>query len=446
MAPRRGVQRLVMGVVGLALASVAVIPAQGAVPVTRSAHHPVPAPIAPDDAMQELGVVGTPDPVVPSTLTAASAAPDGAIPGRAADGRAGATAQRLGDAVREVRRVSTPVPARSRVEAFTIAVTGDVLPHLPVVAAARRADGSYDFRPLLRGISRPLRAADLALCHLEVPLTRDLAALSGYPVFSAPHGLADALAHVGYDGCSVASNHALDRGTTGIGETLRALDRAGLGHAGTARTRHEARRVRAYHVRGRRVAHLSYTYGLNGAVVPSDRPWTVNLIDRRQILRDARRARRHGADLVLVSLHWGIEYVTAPTAAQRRLAGRLLAAPAVDALIGHHAHVVQPLGRRHGKVVAYGLGNLLSNQSAACCRAATQDGVVVRLVVRERRDGSLRIRDAEYVPTMVRHPRRRVVAVRQALRRGASGVYATQLRASLRRTRRAIGDVAVLSD
>jgi poly-gamma-glutamate synthesis protein (capsule biosynthesis protein) len=174
-----------MGVVGLALASVAVIPAQ-AVPVMRSAHHPVPAPTAPDDAMQALGVVGTPDlVVVPSTLTAASAAPDGAIPGRAADGLAGATAHRKVDAVREVRRVSTRVPARSR-------VTGDVLPHLPVVAAARRADGSYDFRPLLRGIRRPLRAADLALCHLEVPLTRNLAALSGYPVFSAPHGLADA--------------------------------------------------------------------------------------------------------------------------------------------------------------------------------------------------------------------------------------------------------------
>jgi hypothetical protein len=159
----------------------------------RSAHHPVPAPTAPDDAMQALGVVGTPDlVVVPSTLTAASAAPDGAIPGRAADGLAGATAHRKVDAVREVRRVSTRVPARSRVKAFTIAVTGDVLPHLPVVAAARRADGSYDFRPLLRGIRRPLRAADLALCHLEVPLTRNLAALSGYPVFSAPHGLADA--------------------------------------------------------------------------------------------------------------------------------------------------------------------------------------------------------------------------------------------------------------
>ncbi|HSJ44773.1 MAG TPA: CapA family protein [Euzebyales bacterium] len=349
-------------------------------------------------------------------------------------------------AAREVMRFSVRVPVRSRSTTFTIAVTGDVLPHLPVIAAARRVHGSYDFRTLLRGIRRPIRTAHLALCHLEVPLTRDLTALSGYPAFNAPHHLAAALADVGYDGCSVASNHALDRGTPGVGETLRALDRAGLGHAGTARTRREAQRVRIYRVRGRRVAHLSYTYGLNGAMVPSDRPWTVDLIDRRRILHDARRARRHGAELVVISLHWGAEYVTAPTAAQRRLARRLLASPAVDGLVGHHAHVVQPVGRRHGKVVVYGLGNLLSNQTAACCRPATQDGVIVRLIVGERRDGSLGIRRVEYVPTMVRHPQRRVVAVRRALRRGASGAYAAQLRTSLRRTRRAIGRIAVLSE
>jgi poly-gamma-glutamate synthesis protein (capsule biosynthesis protein) len=330
---------------------------------------------------------------------------------------------------------------------LTIAVTGDILPHLPVQAAARRADGSYDFRPLLRGVGGPIRAADLALCHLEVPLTRDRADLSGYPVFGAPDQLADALADVGYDGCSVASNHALDRGVAGVGATLRALDRAGLGHTGTARSRREARRPPLYRVRGSRIAHLSYTYGLNGAVVPADRLWAVNLIDPRRILRDARRVRRRGADLVLVRLHWGTEYITTPTPSQRRLAGRLLASAAVDALIGHHAHVVQPVARRHGKVVVYGLGNLLSNQSAACCRAATQDGVVVRLGVRERRDGTLRIRDVAYVPTMVRHPQRRVVAVRRVLRRGgASGTYAAQLRASLRRTRRAIGDGATLTD
>lgn len=438
MAPRRGVLRVVMGLVGLALASAAMFPAHGITSVAGSARDGGRTPADPDRTLRSPAVVRPSAPTIPLIAPGIREPADG--------GRGDVPAEHDVAAVREVMRLSVRVPVRSRPSTFTIAVTGDVLPHMPVIAAARRAHGSYDFRPLLRGIRRPIRAADLALCHLEAPLTRDLTALSGYPVFNAPHHLAAALAHVGYDGCSVASNHAMDRGTTGVRETLRALDRAGLGHAGTARTRREARRVRMYAVQGRQVAHLSYTYGLNGAVVPSDRPWTVDLVDRRSILRDARRARRHGADLVVVSLHWGAEYVTAPTAAQRRLAGRLLTSRAVDALVGHHAHVVQPVARRHGKVVAYGLGNLLSNQTAACCRAATQDGVIVRLVIGERRDGSLRVHRVEYVPTMVRHPQRSVVVVRRALRRDASGAFAAQLRASLRRTRRAIGRIAVLSD
>lgn len=334
-------------------------------------------------------------------------------------------------------RRSAPAPVT-----FTIVAGGDVLPHGPVIAAARRR-GRYDFRPLLAGIRGPVSKADLALCHLEVPLTRDLNALSGYPVFNAPHHLADALASIGFDGCSVASNHALDKGPAGVASTLRALAAADLGATGTARTPRERRRIRTYRVRGVRVAHLSFTYGLNGHVPP--RRWMVNVIEPRAILADARRARRRGADAVVVSLHWGREYQSTPTSEQRRLAKRLLASSAVDVIIGHHAHVVQPVARRRGKVVAYGLGNLLSNQTAACCVAATQDGVLLRLIATRRPNGVVRVRRVEYIPTMVRHPGRRVVAVRRALRRASTPAERRQLRASLGRTRSAIGDQAVLA-
>lgn len=345
------------------------------------------------------------------------------------------------DRASEVRRARVPAPAPARV---TVAVTGDILPHQPVLDAARRSDGTFDFRPLLAGIRRPIAAADLALCHLEVPLTADRTRLSTYPRFNAPTELAAALADIGYDGCSVASNHAFDRGTPGVRATLEALDAAGLGHAGTARTRRESRRVRIYDVPPARIAHLSYTYGLNGMVLPTDRRWSVDLIERRRILADAGRARRAGANVVIVSLHWGQEYVSTPTPQQDRLARRLLRAPQVDVLVGHHAHVVQPVARRRGKVVVFGMGNLLSNQTAACCVAGTQDGVIVRLVLQPRGDGSFAVRRVTYLPTVVRHPDRRVVLVHRALAGGAHGDWRRQLRASLQRTRRAIGDDATL--
>lgn len=71
---------------------------------------------------------------------------------------------------------------------FTVVGTGDVLSHMPVVEHSIQADGSYDYAPLVADIRPFIEGADLALCHQEVPLTRDEASAHGYPVFAAPAG------------------------------------------------------------------------------------------------------------------------------------------------------------------------------------------------------------------------------------------------------------------
>src|SRR5438094_241980 len=82
-----------------------------------------------------------------------------------------------------------------------------------------------------------------------------------------------ALAATGYDGCSTASNHTLDDGAGGIRRTLDALDRAGVRHAGSARTEAEARTVTVLRAGTARVAHLAYTYDTNGFPLPPGQPW-----------------------------------------------------------------------------------------------------------------------------------------------------------------------------
>jgi poly-gamma-glutamate capsule biosynthesis protein CapA/YwtB (metallophosphatase superfamily) len=251
------------------------------------------------------------------------------------------------------------------------------------------------FRPI-----RPLvRRADLSICHVETPI--GAGRISGYPLFNAPRELAAAIAWTGWDACTTASNHSVDRGPTGIRKTLGALDRAGVRHTGTARSRREARRILILPVGGIDVALLSYTYGTNG--LPVTRSWSVNRIERGKIVRDARRARQRGADLVIAAFHWGVEYVHEPTAAQRALARFLLRRGIVDAIVGQHAHVVQPIRRIAGRFVVYGEGNLLSAQSAACCRPETQDGLIAVLRVRVEA-GRARVVRADYVPTRVRRP------------------------------------------
>ncbi len=352
-------------------------------------------------------------------LLASDSAPDvGPQPGRATAG---------GEA--------PPAPRTTPDEHVSVAVSGDLLAHLPIVEQARRhagPRGGYDFAPMLRRLRPLVRGADLALCHLETTLQPG--APAGYPRFRSPPALARAIAATGWDACSTASNHAVDHGQAGVRSTLDALDAAGLPHTGTYRSARARRRPLILRVRGVRAAFLSYTATTNG--LPRPHPWSVNLADPRLIIGDARRARARGADIVLVNLHWGTEYRHSPDEQQWRLARRLAASSAITAVVGQHAHVVQPIRRVGRRWVVFGAGNLLSNQTAACCTAAAQDGMVVILRLRVR-GGRAAVTGIEYTPTWVRHPDFTVLPVGEALRQRLADP--SVLRASWKRTVAVVG-------
>jgi poly-gamma-glutamate capsule biosynthesis protein CapA/YwtB (metallophosphatase superfamily) len=294
-------------------------------------------------------------------------------------------------------------------ERFTVAATGDFLIHSPVAAQALANGGGrrYDFRPMFGSIRTWITEADLALCHVETPLVPG--PVQGYPSFRTPPGLATSIRAVGWDACSTASNHSLDAGSYGVKTTLDALDRAGLRHTGTARSLRERRRPTILTVKGSQIAFLSYTAVSNGQAVPQ--PWSVNWADAGRILADARRARRSGADTAIVNLHWGDEYVHEISPSQLFLARRLTRSPDIAAIVGQHVHVIQPIRWVNDKPVVFGEGNLVSNQTAACCPAESQDGLMALLdFVAE--DGRVRARRVRYVPTFVRHPDYRVVPAR----------------------------------
>lgn len=290
----------------------------------------------------------------------------------------------------EVERSTPPPAARARTarlpRRFSIVATGDILIHealwerAAVVGAARGR--AFDFRPMFAPVRDVLAAADLALCHRETPATAD-GHVSSYPVFAAPREIVVAIADAGFDSCSTASNHSLDGDTPGIEATLDALDRVGLAHAVTARTRSESRRTTFLRARGVKVAHLSYSFGFNGFTPGSAVAANAIAVDR--IVADARLARANGSRFTVVSLHWGVEPLATPTAFQVQVAERLTRSPFVDAIVGHHAHVVQPIERVHGKIVAYGMGNLLSGMRPGdLWPEGVEDGVIVVLRVELR--------------------------------------------------------------
>ena len=300
--------------------------------------------------------------------------------------------------------VSAAPAAPTGPRTFTIAATGDLLIHGPVADAARTADG-WDFSPMFAHVAPILSAADLAVCHVETPMSPDNARLSYYPAFAVPRELATAIAYAGYDTCSLASNHATDAGREGIAGTIAALDRAGVAHAGMALSAEDRNRVTLVEAGEATVAHLSYSYGFNNGRLPAGAAYLSNLIDEAAILDEARRAREAGADFVVLSMHWGDSYEAVPNAQQVSVGPHMLASPDIDLILGHHAHVVQAVVEIGGEFLVFGLGNFLSNQSPESCRpcpVGTQDGVIVHFTVTEDAPGGRwRVSDISHTPTWV---------------------------------------------
>jgi hypothetical protein len=281
-------------------------------------------------------------------VTTAGAAP-GALDGSATAGAA---------AIR-----SRPPP-----RSFSVVATGDILTESSVLAAMAAHAGPgqrYDLGPLLAPVAPLIRSADLAICHIELPMGRpgDPPLNLGDSEFGgnrlvSPYEVAGGVAATGYDRCSTSSNHSNDIGAAGIVQTLDALDDAGLSHVGSARTPAEAV-PQIVDVNGVRVAHLADTTYTNTSLdVP---PWQLNYVtDPQRVIDDVRAVRAAGAEVVIVSLHLRVELQHGPTAEDRAFVTALTAAAPVDVVVMHGPHVVQPVERVNGALVFWSVGNLIS--------------------------------------------------------------------------------------
>lgn len=254
----------------------------------------------------------------------------------------------------------------------------------------------YDYAECFSMIAPYISEADYAVCNLEVPLGGP-PNYSGYPCFSAPDSYAVALKEAGFDMMLTANNHCLDRRDKAARRTLNVLDSLQIDHIGTFRNLVERDSLVPFikDIKGFKVAFLNYTYGTNG-IQPQD-GIEVALIDKEKIKKEIELAREKGAEIIVVAMHWGIEYVLIENNVQRNLADYLMDC-GVDMIIGGHPHVVQPMkvvhNEKHNKdvLVVYSLGNFISNMKTA----DTRGGAVLWTTLTRDSIGTARFDKAEY--------------------------------------------------
>jgi poly-gamma-glutamate capsule biosynthesis protein CapA/YwtB (metallophosphatase superfamily) len=249
---------------------------------------------------------------------------------------------------------------------LTIAAVGDIM--LGGTATPELARFGYDY-PFER-VAPFLRKADLTFGNLEGPLTdRGQAHRKQYVFRSPPDLVAPALARAGFDVVSLANNHSMDYGIEGLRDTMQALARVGIAHAGAGGNLAVARQPAYLDADGRHAAVLAYSLTFPEEFWAGDtRPGTA-FGHEDQVRADVAAARKK-AETVIVSFHWGQEGSTELRDYQRKLGHAAIDAGAA-AVIGHHPHVLQGVERYRNGVILYSLGNFVfGSYSPSATRSA----------------------------------------------------------------------------
>lgn len=243
---------------------------------------------------------------------------------------------------------------------LSLVMVGDALLHSSVYNDAYN-NGAYDFTKQLEFISPIIKNYDLAFYNQETVLGGTGIGLSDYPAFNSPQEFGDAMIKSGFNIVNLATNHTLDRGEKAILNQAEYFKDKGVLTAGSYSSFDEASKIVIKEKNGIKYALLSYTYGTNGIRIPSGKEYLVNLYSDEQAKRDI-EAVRDEVDLLLVSMHWGVEYQHEPTDEQKRQA-EYLSSLGADIIIGTHPHVVEPVTYIGDTLVIYSLGNFISAQS-----------------------------------------------------------------------------------
>jgi gamma-polyglutamate biosynthesis protein CapA len=251
------------------------------------------------------------------------------------------------------RRAPTPIRPSHRPVTVTLAAVGDVLLARGVGRRIAEQSANYPFARIRNVIS----GADVAFFNLECPLSR-----RGYPqrrrfLFRADPGLAGVLHDNGFDVASIANNHTLDYGRDAMMDTVDALRGAGIVPVGAGKDADDALTVKIVEKKGLRIGFVAFTdIPTFGVVRLSDRP-TVAGLDRESLPDQIKRAKSR-CDVLVVSFHWGVEYMRHPTERQKEIA-RIAIDSGADLVVGHHPHVLQTVEIYKDKPIIYSMGGFV---------------------------------------------------------------------------------------
>ena len=251
-------------------------------------------------------------------------------------------------------KVVEEIPKEKRMSLIAV---GDILIHESVYKDALKEDGTYDFHYMFTDIEPIIKKYDLKFCNQESLIGGKTLGISGYPSFNSPDEIGDELVNLGFNLISLANNHSLDKGEDAINYSNSYWKNKDVITAGSYSNSDERNKVNVYEQNGIKYAFLAYTTISNASV---KKDYLLNIYSADKAKKDI-EAVKDQVDLIIVSMHWGVENTNTPTENQKQIAD-YLSSLGVNIIIGHHPHVVQPVQYVGDTLVIYSLGNFISNQ------------------------------------------------------------------------------------
>ena len=271
------------------------------------------------------------------------------------------------------------------------------------------ASGEYDFTGSFTDIAPYISAADLAIANLETTISGKDQQYTGYPNFNSPKSLLTALKQAGFDVLTTANEHIFDRKWYGVEQTIANIKAEGMACTGTFLSRDEYYEPLVVDVNGVKVAILAYTdlLSANSKDIPDEKMnFCIKMLNIKTVRKDIELSREKGADIVIVSVHWGDEYSRKATSEDRATAEDIIKAGA-DVILGSHPHVLQTITYRDFEqdaggtkkcAVVYSLGNFLSAQTGQY----KDSGMVVNLTFdKDNQTNKVTLKEVTYLPTWV---------------------------------------------
>ncbi len=317
-------------------------------------------------------------------------------------------------------------PDEPKVMTATIAATGDLLMHDPLITNAKIDDG-YDFSNIFKYFSSYVSGADYAVANLETTLrgTEDGYTYKGYPQFNCPDEIVDAVKDSGFDMLLTANNHSYDTRLKGMLRTLEVIDEKSLDRLGVVKDDTEKRYI-IKNVNGINIGMLCYTYetdsdkdkvALNGIPLNDEAKGLVNTFNVNELdtfyeklEAQLKEMETEGADATVLFIHWGEEYHTEPVKTQKTMAQKICDL-GVDVIIGGHPHVIEPVDLlisetdpEHKTFCIYSLGNTVSNQRRERMNLKTghtEDGILFSVTFEKIDDGKAYVKSVDVLPLWV---------------------------------------------